>query len=68
MYNAIKLHDQDNVSVASMQIPANVKINDTLISKDDIPFGHKIALTEIKKNSYIYKYGQIIGIASKDIL
>ena len=67
MFNIITLHEKDNVAVACMSIPANKKINSNLHSKDLIPFGHKIALSKIKKNNFIYKYGQIIGIASKDI-
>ena len=67
MFNLITLNEKDNVAVAPMSIPINTKINSKLISKDAIPFGHKIALSKIKKDSFIYKYGQIIGIASKDI-
>jgi len=67
MYNLITLHKKDNVAVAPMSIPSNKAINSNLTSKDLIPFGHKIALSKINKNDFIYKYGQIIGIASKDI-
>lgn len=34
---------------------------------DDIPFGHKLAVKDIKKGEKIIKYGEEIGIASKDI-
>tara|TARA_Y100000590_G_scaffold470187_1_gene662623 strand:+ start:1844 stop:3337 length:1494 start_codon:yes stop_codon:yes gene_type:complete len=67
MYNLIKLHERDNVSIAPMPIPANVRIN-SLTTINPIPFGHKIALNKINKDEYIYKYGQIIGIATKVIL
>ena len=40
MYNIIKLHNKDNVAVASMEIPANKKINEGFNSIDSIPFGH----------------------------
>ena len=66
MYNLIALHKKDNVAVAPMSIPANKKITLNLISKDLIPFGHKISLSKINKNDFVYKYGQIIGVASKD--
>ena len=33
-----------------------------------IPRGHKIALKNLCKNTYITKYGYTIGIATKDIL
>ncbi|WP_197284402.1 SAF domain-containing protein [Bacillus sp. JCM 19041] len=32
-----------------------------------IAFGHKFALVNIKKGTDIFKYGEIIGIASSDI-
>jgi altronate dehydratase len=67
MFNLITLNEKDNVAVAPMSIPTNKKISSDLISKDVIPFGHKIALSKIEKDSFVYKYGQIIGIASKDI-
>ena len=68
MYNLITLHKNDNIAVAPMSIPSKKKITEKLVSKNSIPFGHKIALSNINKNDFIYKYGQIIGTASKDIL
>ena len=68
MYNIIKLHEKDNIAVAPMIIPAHENINSDLTSIDLIPFAHKIALSKIDKSNFIYKYGQIIGIASRDIL
>ena len=68
MYNIIKLHEKDNIAVAPMIIPAHENINSNLTSIDLIPFAHKIALSKIEKSNFIYKYGQIIGIASRDIL
>ena len=68
MYNIIKLHEKDNIAVAPMIIPAHENINSNLTTIDFIPFAHKIALSKIDKSNFIYKYGQIIGIASRDIL
>ncbi len=67
MFNIIKLNALDNVAVAPMNIPVGAKINSNLIAKTSIPFGHKISLSEIKKGNLIYKYGQIIGIATDTI-
>ena len=64
MFNIIKLNALDNVAIAPMNIPVGVKINSNLIAQTNIPFGHKISLSEIKKGNLIYKYGQIIGIAT----
>jgi altronate hydrolase len=36
--------------------------------KEDIPYGHKFALEDIKKGNPVFKYGQTIGVASRDIL
>ena len=33
-----------------------------LKSKMDVPIGHKVALTDIKKGDTIWKYGQDIGV------
>ncbi len=35
--------------------------------KDDIPIYHKMAVTDIGKGSLIYKYGEVMGVASRDI-
>ena len=32
-----------------------------------VPYGHKIALCDIKKGEEIIKYGEAIGAASRDI-
>jgi len=34
---------------------------------EKIPFGHKFALKTIKTGEPVIKYGQIIGLATKDI-
>ena len=67
MFNIIKLNALDNVAVASMNIPFGSIINSDLKAQNNIPYGHKISLKDIDKKELIYKYGQIIGIATKDI-
>lgn len=39
----------------------------TLTLTQDIPFGHKVALRDIKKGETIVKYGESIGVATQDI-
>lgn len=66
----IKLSSTDNIGVCIQSLDKNqtVNLDDVKFStKDIIPFGHKVALTEIGKNTPVIKYGQPIGIASKDI-
>ena len=67
MFNIIKLNALDNVAVASMNIPLGSIINSELKAENNIPYGHKISLKDIDKKELIYKYGQIIGIATKQI-
>ena len=38
-----------------------------IMPKMDVPIGHKIALTDIKKGDTVWKYGQDIGKAVADI-
>jgi len=38
-----------------------------LMVNEDIPFGHKIALKDIRKGDKIIEYGEVIGAATKDI-
>ncbi len=38
-----------------------------LQSKMDVPIGHKIALSDIRKGDTVWKYGQDIGVAVADI-
>ena len=38
-----------------------------LKSKMDVPIGHKVALTDIKKGDTVWKYGQDIGKAVADV-
>jgi altronate dehydratase small subunit len=65
----------DNVAVALADLKAEdtveVKINSTLRKiklKEDIPYGHKVALLDIEKGSKVIKYGEVIGIATENIL
>jgi (2R)-sulfolactate sulfo-lyase subunit alpha len=38
-----------------------------LRAKMDVPIGHKIALTDIRKGDTVWKYGHDIGVAVADI-
>jgi len=35
--------------------------------RDEIPYGHKIALRDISKGEKVIKYGEVIGEATEDI-
>lgn len=67
---AIHLRPADNVAVASRPVPAGMELETTrgtLLVPRQVALGHKIALDDIAKGQPIFKYGQIIGFASRTI-
>ncbi len=68
------IHPKDNVATALKEIPEGTEIifekNGKKISikaNMNIPIYHKIALQDFKIGDIITKYGEVIGIARKDI-
>jgi len=64
------LDAEDNVAIAVMDLAANEVFevgNEKIILKNDIKFGHKFSIKPIKKGDFIMKYGEVIGVAVKDI-
>lgn len=73
---ALKVNDLDNVATIfanGITDGTTIEIRDKKGSSEncavigDIPYGHKIAVKDIKKGELIIKYGEEIGIATKDI-
>ena len=74
---ALKVTDKDNVATIfanGVTDGTNVDVRDkkgnseTVTVIGDVPYGHKIAVRDIKKGELIIKYGEEIGAATKDIL
>lgn len=70
---ALCVDPRDNVATlfsAGVSAGNFVNVNDKagntsrLIANMDIPYAHKIAIRDIQKDEYIYKYGEVIGRAS----
>ena len=68
------IHQDDNV----VTVVADCKAGDQVVVKfpekefmytcnQDVPYGHKVARTDILKGSPIIKYGEAIGSAMQDI-
>lgn len=67
---AVHMRPEDNVAIAARPLGKGtaVQVNgSTLTVADAIGLGHKVALRDIGKGAAVYKYGQIIGFASRDI-
>lgn len=67
----IRLNSNDNVAVAlhDLQVGQRVTLPDgsVLILRDDIAFGHKVAVQAIARGVKVLKYGLPIGSATCDI-
>lgn len=73
---ALKVNDKDNVATifaegiadgAEVEVLDKRGERERLFVSGDVPYGHKIAVRDIKKDELIFKYGEEIGIATKDI-
>lgn len=67
---ALSLHPADNVAVARRAIKIGEIINfakQQIVVGEEIPFGHKIAISNLATGAPIRKYGQQIGAAASPI-
>ena len=71
---ALMLSDKDNVATALEDVAAGADVPVRLGKKvshikalEKIPFGFKMAMVDIAKGASVVKYGESIGIASRDI-
>lgn len=66
-----RINPDDNVAVTASPLHAGQQITfegRELHARDDIPTGHKIAITPIAAGEKVIKYGGAIGSATRDIL
>ena len=69
---ALLLNPRDSVAIAKITLPPGTTLlgrDDipTLILRHPIPWGHKIALKQISLGETVYRYGQVIGLATRPI-
>jgi hypothetical protein len=76
MKKAIQIDEIDNVATVTSDVLKDESVEvlshegevvRRLKTLNDIPFGHKIAKRNLKIHGIIVKYGETIGIASRDI-
>ena len=64
----IRLNPKDNVVVALVDLePGDIIAGEGVVCLDKISGGHKVATETISRGTNICKYGQIIGVASREI-
>ncbi len=63
----IKIKDEDNVAITVDQVSAGSEVMPGVVTKTDIPQGHKIALSDIPAEGSIIRYGVTLGYAINDI-
>lgn len=72
--NALMMDETDNVVTCVDEVAAGAMVvyrkgNEicTIKAEEDIPYCHKIALTDIAKGGEIIKYGEVLGETSEEI-
>ena len=72
--NALMMDKTDNVVTCVRPVKAGEEVTYrcgeevlTLTAKEDIPYCHKIALTDLAEGSDVRKYGELIGRTTKEI-
>lgn len=72
--NALLMDPKDNVVTVITDVPAGETVTYrngeqvcSLTAQEDIPYCHKIALADIAEGSHVIKYGESLGVVSRDI-
>ena len=65
----IQIKDRDNVAIVVNEdgLKAGTMLDYGFALQDDIPQGHKVALEALKKGEEVIRYGEVIGLAVRDI-
>ena|SRR6202035_3604494 len=70
--SVVSVGERDNVVVAVRDLPLGALVVvpgiGDLTVRNEIPFGHKLAVTPIPAGGEVVKYGEVIGVASTDIV
>lgn len=63
----VKVQDDDNVAIAVKPLRKGLDMGSGIITNEDIPQAHKVALSDIDVGMPIKRYGVILGYAIDDI-
>ncbi|RYD41411.1 MAG: altronate dehydratase, partial [Verrucomicrobiaceae bacterium] len=61
------LHPEDPVAVALADLPEGEALPGGAAVRGSVPRGHKVALRDIAEGGAVFKYGQVIGHATRSI-
>lgn len=68
---ALLLAECDTVATALEDLEAGTELpledGRVVFLREDVPFGHKVGLTSIGAGDSVYKYGEVIGRATREI-
>ena len=71
---ALRLADKDNVATSLEDIEPGAAVlvslgkdSEEITALEEVPFGFKMAVTDIPREAPVIKYGEPIGVASEDI-
>lgn len=70
MIKVLRINKKDNIAIILGSIKKGERFDMEGIpwtAKENINFGHKIALTDISRDNKVVKYGEEIGCAVQDI-
>ena len=63
----IKIHEKDNVAIAIRDLPKGTEIMDGVVTAEEIPQAHKIALQDIPEGGEVVRYGVVLGTMKYDM-
>lgn len=63
----VKINEKDNVAIAVQDLPKDTEVDFGIVTREEIPQAHKIALQTIEKGAPIIRYGVILGYAKEEI-
>ncbi len=69
LHRTLAVHEADNVSivVAAAGLEAGATLTDGTVLTDNVPFGHKVALTDIPDGGAVIRYGVTVGVATQPL-
>ena len=67
MQTFIRIKPEDNVAIVVKEMAKGQELMPGVVTRSDIPQGHKVALTDISRDGEIIRYGVVLGYALDEI-